>query len=222
MVWQVIVSRPSGAKCHVGMSSDARDRGTETTVDHAEIRTWVSQRGGVPARAADDSDRRETLQIAFRDDEESGTVPTLDDEDIVEISWTRFFETFEDRNLAFRYRDESRYYEFVDRDETDTSGEVASDELLDDAIVVEAATGTEAIESGMDVIDVSEETERNVGVVSQVTGPRMYVDPDPGLTDKLKIKLGRGDTATDDDVYRVSELQIETVEDDVVRIYRPE
>lgn len=207
------------------MSSDAGDRGTETTVDHAEIRAWASQREGVPARAAEGSDRRVPLRIAFPGDAESGTAPTLDEEGIEEISWARFFEAFDERNLAFRYRDDdqSRDYEFVDRADTDANEELASDELVEDAVLVTAATGTEAVESGMDVIDVSDDAPRDVGVVSKVAGPRIYVDPDPGLIDRLEIALGRGDAPEEDeDVYRVPEMEIETVEEDTVRIYRRE
>lgn len=205
----------------MNMSTDHGDDRDETTVDQKKIRKWANQREGVPARTTDDSDRLDTLRIAFAADEESGTAPTLDDENITEISWARFFEAFDERNLAFRYRDddESRYYEIIDRDDADVTETPATDELLEDSVVVQAATGTEAVEPGMDVVDVSDE---KVGVVSQVSGPRIYIDPDPGLTDKLKIEFGWGDTTEDDDVYRVPENQIETVEGEAVRIYRPE
>jgi hypothetical protein len=86
-----------------------------TTVDHDTIREWAEERDGVPAtvaatRADDDAG---ILRIDFGEPEEG----------LEEISWDEFFETFEDRKLAFLYQEEtkngsvSRFFKFIPRDE---------------------------------------------------------------------------------------------------------
>lgn len=206
------------------MSSESSDRGAETTVDHMEIKSWIEQREGVPARSTG-NERSERLRVAFPAGQGTGTAPSLDDDRIEQISWTRFFETFEEEGLAFRYResgdvdDRDRSHEFVDRADADVDEEGAIDELVGGTAMSRAATSATEAEPGMAVVDVEE---GDVGVVSQVMGVRIYVEPDPGLSDRLKIELGWGDTHGDEDVYDVPETQIEAVEDDGVRIYRPE
>jgi len=55
-----------------------------------------------------------------------------------------------------------------------------------------------------------------VGIVSAVEHGTAYVDPDPGITTKLKTKLGWEET--DDDAYPLQERAIETVSDDRIRL----
>jgi hypothetical protein len=55
-----------------------------------------------------------------------------------------------------------------------------------------------------------------VGIVSAVEHGTAYVDPDPGITTKLKTKLGWEET--DDDAYPLQERAIETVTDDRIRL----
>lgn len=55
-----------------------------------------------------------------------------------------------------------------------------------------------------------------VGMVSAVEGERVYIDPNPGITDKIKSKLGW--EAVDEDDYAISERDIDTVTDDEVRL----
>lgn len=90
------------------------------TTDHDRIRKWVESRGGRPSRVAATKDERGEgiLRIDFGEKEES----------LEEISWDKFFETFEDRHLAFLYQDESgqggtsRFFKFVHRDDTEGRG----------------------------------------------------------------------------------------------------
>lgn len=208
------------------MSLNPADRGMETTVDHSDIKRWVEHRGGVPARVAETGEDPGRLRIAFSPD--SGPVeagPSLDDEQIKEISWARFFDTFEEENLALRYRESDegdaadRDYELVDRADADVNEEEAIDELLGEEVMSAAATRAANVEEGMDVVTSTGET---VGVVSQAGGARIYVEPDPGLTDKIKIKLDWGDATENEDVYPVPETRIERVEGDEVRIYQSE
>jgi hypothetical protein len=79
------------------------------TTDHEKIREWVEERGGKPTRVAgtDDKSGGGILRIDFGEPEDS----------LEEISWDEFFDTFEDRDLAFLYQDEkkSRFFKFVRR-----------------------------------------------------------------------------------------------------------
>ena len=82
----------------------------KTTTDHDEIRRWVEERGGTPARVRG-TEPGGILRIDFGEPEES----------LEEISWDTFFEIFEDRGLAFLHQDEadgseSRFNKLVERD----------------------------------------------------------------------------------------------------------
>ena len=57
-----------------------------------------------------------------------------------------------------------------------------------------------------------------VGLVKQVSGGTAHIDPDPGLTDKIKSKLGWGDM--DEDTYPLQEANIDAVTDGEVRLKR--
>ena len=86
---------------------------SETTTDHEQIRAWIEQRGGTPTRVkgTEDDEGEGILRIDFAERDDA----------LEEISWDEFFETFEDRGLAFLYQDEtkdgkeSRFFKFVNR-----------------------------------------------------------------------------------------------------------
>ena len=86
---------------------------SETTTDHAKIRSWAEQRHGRPAvvKGTEGGDGEGILRIEFRHGDK------LEDTD-----WEAFFATFEDRKLAFLYQDrtadgaESRFFKFVRRE----------------------------------------------------------------------------------------------------------
>ena len=83
----------------------------EVTIDHAEIRRWVDERGGYPARVKRTGSDRDTgiLRIDY---------PGLSGRETLErISWDEFFKAFEENNLAFLYQAEggSRFAKFVHR-----------------------------------------------------------------------------------------------------------
>jgi hypothetical protein len=88
---------------------------SRTTTDHDEIRRWVEERGGRPARvrATGSDDDPGILRIDYPG--------RGDDEALEEISWEDFFEAFEENNLAFLYQEktkegsESRFSKFVSR-----------------------------------------------------------------------------------------------------------
>jgi hypothetical protein len=56
-----------------------------------------------------------------------------------------------------------------------------------------------------------------VGRVIEVEHGTAHVDPDPGLTEKLKSKLGWGDEE-DTETYRLDEDSIEAVTSDEIRL----
>ncbi|WP_135824827.1 PRC-barrel domain containing protein [Halorussus ruber] len=55
-----------------------------------------------------------------------------------------------------------------------------------------------------------------VGIVSEVEHGTAYVEPDPGITDKIKAKLDWGDR--DEDTYPLQEQAVDTVTDDEIRL----
>lgn len=55
-----------------------------------------------------------------------------------------------------------------------------------------------------------------IGRVTEVRGGTAHVDPDPGMTDTLKSKLGWGDT--DEETYPLQEGMIEEIGDDEIRV----
>jgi len=66
---------------------------------------------------------------------------------------------------------------------------------------------------GNDVVDTHGD---RVGVVTAVEYGTPLVDPDPGLTDKLKARLGWEDASDED--FPLQEAAIDTVTDDEIRL----
>jgi hypothetical protein len=85
----------------------------KVTTDHDEIRRWVEERGGHPARVKGTN----LLRIDY---------PGFSGEETLErVSWNESFRIFDENNLAFLYQEEtkdggeSRFSKFVDRDSVD-------------------------------------------------------------------------------------------------------
>jgi hypothetical protein len=85
------------------------------TTDHNQIRRWVAERGGWPARVkgTDSNGKGGVLRIDYAG---------FSGEDTLErINWEEFFGTFEQNNLAFLYQDKlesgetSRFSKLIDR-----------------------------------------------------------------------------------------------------------
>ncbi|MCU1261234.1 MAG: 1,4-alpha-glucan branching enzyme [Bryobacterales bacterium] len=72
---------------------------TKVTIDHDEIRRWVEERHGVPARVkgTGDNDDPGLLRIDFPVD---GPDPNLEP-----ISWDEWFRKFDEKQLAFLYEE---------------------------------------------------------------------------------------------------------------------
>ncbi|MDG5760253.1 PRC-barrel domain containing protein [Natronococcus sp. A-GB1] len=57
-----------------------------------------------------------------------------------------------------------------------------------------------------------------IGIIETVENGSAYVNPDPGVTDAIRSKLGWGDS--DEESYELAERNVETVTDDEVRLDR--
>jgi hypothetical protein len=81
-----------------------------STTNHDEIRRWIEERQGRPARVKD-SGQGGILRVDFRKPDES----------LSELSWDEFFQIFDDNDLAFLHQDKtsdgktSRFNKFVDK-----------------------------------------------------------------------------------------------------------
>jgi len=92
------------------MSAEAK-----TTINHEEIRRWVEERGGHPARVKGTDDKGSgVLRIDY---------PGFSGEErLEEITWEDFFSGFEDNKLAFLYQEEtksgseSRFSKLIERE----------------------------------------------------------------------------------------------------------
>jgi hypothetical protein len=94
---------------------------SKTTTDHDEIRNWVEERGGHPARVKG-TEKKGSVGLLRID------YPGFSGEDTLEpIMWDEFFVAFDDNNLAFLYQEEtkdgkeSRFSKLVDRDTAEKS-----------------------------------------------------------------------------------------------------
>lgn len=57
-----------------------------------------------------------------------------------------------------------------------------------------------------------------IGIIEEVQGGTVHVNPDPGVTDTIKSKLGWGDS--DDETYTLDADNVESITDDEVEIRR--
>ena len=92
---------------------------SKTTTNHNEIRRWVEERGGFPAR------------VKGTDSQGEGGVLRIDypgftgEERLERIAWEEFFAVFDQNRLAFLYQDKvesgetSRFSKLIDRDSAD-------------------------------------------------------------------------------------------------------
>jgi hypothetical protein len=69
------------------------------TTDHGEIRSWVEQRGGYPARLRARIAEQNAIRVDFPGFSGEGTVERL--------SWDEWFALFDLHSLAFLHQDET-------------------------------------------------------------------------------------------------------------------
>jgi hypothetical protein len=73
-----------------------------TTTDHEEIRRWAEERGGRPAAVVNSENNEDVAAGGLRID-----FPDYDSgEPLQEITWTEFFDRFEEENLTFIFQEE--------------------------------------------------------------------------------------------------------------------
>jgi hypothetical protein len=90
------------------------------TTDHEQIRRWVEARNGHPAVVRSTQSRSAESAGLLRIDFDQS------EENLEEVSWDEFFETFDANELVFLYQDKtvsgrkSRFNKFVSRDAVDT------------------------------------------------------------------------------------------------------
>jgi len=89
---------------------------SRVTTNHDEIRRWVEERGGSPARVkgTEEGGKGGLLRIDY---------PGFSGEESLEkITWQEFFAAFDDNRLAFLYQDQlesgetSRFSKLIDRE----------------------------------------------------------------------------------------------------------
>ncbi len=68
-------------------------------------------------------------------------------------------------------------------------------------------------DEGKRVVDSSGE---KIGIVEDVRGGNAYVNPDPGLMDQMKSKLGWGEA--DEETYPLDASDVTEVTDDEIRV----
>ena len=92
----------------------ADDSESKRTTDHDTIRRWIEERGGRPAHVkgtGGGDDDAGLLRIDFGEPEEN----------LEEVSWDEFFQTFDENDLEFLYQEQtkdggtSRFSKFVSR-----------------------------------------------------------------------------------------------------------
>jgi len=75
---------------------------------------------------------------------------------------------------------------------------------------------TKQIDESVQGYHVINENGDKIGMVSDVRGGTAYVDPDPGLTESIKSKLGWEDVDSED--YPLREEAIDFIEDDKIHL----
>jgi sporulation protein YlmC with PRC-barrel domain len=90
----------------------------------------------------------------------------------------------------------------------------ATPEATDDEYAEGEAVGSEVDLSNDDIgKTVVDEHGTDVGIVSDVDADRVHVNPDAGITERIKSSLGWGDT---EDTYAIGTEQIDRIDDDRV------
>lgn len=56
-----------------------------------------------------------------------------------------------------------------------------------------------------------------IGMVQSVSGNTAHIDPDPGMTDTIKSKLGWGD-ADEEDTYELDADDVDAITDDEIQL----
>lgn len=79
-----------------------------TTTDHSEIRAWVEQNNGRPAKVKGTGDGGDVGMIRIDFDEQ--------EESLEEVDWDEWFDAFEENNLALLHAEDTRFNKLISRD----------------------------------------------------------------------------------------------------------
>jgi hypothetical protein len=106
--------------------------------------------------------------------------------------------------------------EIIDADEYAAAESTGAEGVDSDAAASAAPPGETRVElsaddRGKDVVD---EDGKTIGIVAEVEGQTAYIDPEPGLTDRLKARLNWGGHGDDD--YPIETAKIAEITDDEV------
>ncbi|WP_225741302.1 hypothetical protein [Halorussus halophilus] len=205
---------------------------TNITTTHETVRTWVESNGAKPALRTDETQGERELPYIYYPGTDGD-----DDESVEETSWEAFFERFDAHELALvRYGDRPNEgpgqlelvdrtgaYEEAERDTDPKSKVTETTEAPAETAAEAAVSATNEAPSlspddgdvGKRVVNASGE---KVGVVTKVdeASSMVYVDPNPGIADRIKTRLGW--KSRDEEAYSVSAERIEAIEDDEVRL----
>ena len=92
------------------------DTTSNVTTNHEQIKQWVEERGGNPARVKGTESKNSAGLLRIDYPGFSG------EQRLEEISWEEFFDAFDKNGLAFLYQDKtadgklSRFSKLIDRD----------------------------------------------------------------------------------------------------------
>ncbi|SIR14063.1 hypothetical protein SAMN05421858_1571 [Haladaptatus litoreus] len=86
----------------------------------------------------------------------------------------------------------------------------------DNGSAITTAMATTQITDDDEGKKVVDQTGDEVGIVEEVRHGTAHINPSPGITDKVKSKLGWGDTG--EDTYPLQEEMVDSITDDEVRL----
>jgi hypothetical protein len=118
-LWQT----PDAKKCVISQEVDMSE--SKTTTNHEQIKRWLEELGGHPARVQGTAVEGNSGVLLIDYPGHSGT-QTLET-----ISWDEFFQGFEENELAFLYQDEtkagdeSRFSKLINRDSAEEKSRAA-------------------------------------------------------------------------------------------------
>lgn len=84
---------------------------SEITRDHQKIQSWITEHGGKPAvvdGTEDNGSGAGLLRVKFDENHD----------DLVELDWQDFFQTFDQSGLSFLYQSDpkdSRFFKFIEQ-----------------------------------------------------------------------------------------------------------
>ncbi|WP_440769752.1 hypothetical protein [Natronorubrum sp. DTA28] len=118
--------------------------------------------------------------------------------------------------------DVDEYSEMETTAESGAAG-ASGDAAMGDGTEADAGTDTPTVDTGPVELseddrgkDVVDERGEQIGIVAEIEGQTAYIDPEPGLTDRLKARLNWGGHGDDD--YPVESSEINEITDDEVII----